>query len=61
MGEVIVSTLKTAKTWSEEVWFAECPKCECSIDLGSGVSWHTNAESSCPECGEVFLLEAQNK
>ena len=50
----------TAKAWSELVWFAECPNCEESVELGTGVSFSEGAEATCAECGTEFLLPKQD-
>lgn len=51
-----MSDQKTAEAWNEEIAYVDCPECEATIELGSGLIWDDAFEQECPKCAESFLV-----
>lgn len=53
-----MSDQKRAESWNEEVAYVDCPECDETIELGSGLIWDGTMQWDCPKCAESFLVEA---
>ena len=49
--------MEKTKVWTEEVFFAECPHCEETEELGSGLVGDGEEEATCPKCHKKYLRE----
>lgn len=47
--------LKTSQAWTEVVAYVECPHCDHTIELGTGLIWSAEKDrETCPNCGKEF-------
>lgn len=52
--------MKRANVWSEIVYYAECPYCHESNQVGSGGDcWAAGAQHECEKCKKTFELDDQ--
>lgn len=49
---------KRSQAWNEEVAYVDCPVCEETIEIGSGLVFSAPVEWECPRCMSRFLVEA---
>lgn len=42
--------------WTELVNFVECPECEASNEMGTGLVWSGVIEWKCERCGADFMV-----
>jgi hypothetical protein len=51
--------MKKAITWTESVCYIECPECEETEELGSGVIWGEKDNWVCGKCKLEFEVDDQ--
>lgn len=53
----VEASMRTARTWIEEVTFVECPYCGESMELGTEVVVNDGEVLDCDKCDKKFSIK----